>query len=171
MFDFFISFILFLIFIGVLFSVIYHLLTNYLHWKYQTIYSTNNPNYSNNLTPGCLPGCTPQGECPNGNFCYNATGKNPSCCAYDFQCNSCKGKRVPPQPTIPTTPPPVTGLNANLNIGTRLPEGMPVIGPRLDAKQLGQVELMRERQRAGDDRFFAQEWAEERGDPTGGALA
>jgi len=78
-----------------------------------------------------------------------------------------------PQPITTQFAPPqqqVSGINANLNIGTRLPEGEPVIGPRLDAKQLGQVELMREKQRAGDDRFFAQEWAEESGDPTGGAL-
>jgi hypothetical protein len=165
MFEFFISFIIFLIFLFVLFSVIYHLLTNYFHWKYQTIYSNNNPDYSNNLTPGCLSGCNDKGECPNGNFCYNS-----NCCKYDFQCNTCKRqKHIPPvsnQNSDPSTPPPITGNNlgirARISTRSRLNEGHPVIGPRLNARQLGKVEINRERQRAADDKFFEKEWADER---------
>ena len=87
---FFLSAIFVIIFIYLIGLVFYTKIMDYLHYKYQTLYSFHHPKYTRNLRPGCLPGCTKKGECPNGNFCYNALGDNPSCCAYDFQCNSCK---------------------------------------------------------------------------------
>ena len=70
--------------------VVYFYINRYLELKYQNLYSFYDDRYSRGLKPGCLPGCTPEGECPNGNFCYADLGKNPKCCAYDFQCKSCK---------------------------------------------------------------------------------
>jgi len=99
MFDSMIVFIFVVIFLTLFFLVGYDFLIRYLDRKYQAIYSYYDPRYSRNLRPGCLPGCTSKGECPNGNFCYNALGPNPTCCAYDFQCESCKTEsRIPPLP-------------------------------------------------------------------------
>ena len=80
-----------LIFISIILTVFHHLSKLYLHNKYQNAYNINDPSYSKGLRPGCLPGCTAEGTCPQGNFCYDALSDNPSCCAYDFQCESCKG--------------------------------------------------------------------------------
>ena len=81
----FLLFIIF-IFLAVSLTVIYHLFRNFLQQKYQTAQQE----YSKGVRPGCLPGCTAEGTCPQGNFCYDALGDNPSCCAYDFQCEACK---------------------------------------------------------------------------------
>ena len=81
-----------LIFISIILTVFYHLFRTYSHNMFQQVYSVNDPRYSKGVRPGCLPGCTAEGECPQGNFCYDALGDNPSCCAYDFQCEGCKSR-------------------------------------------------------------------------------
>ena len=130
MFDSIIVFIFVVIFLTLLLLVGYDFLIRYLNRKYQAIYSFSDPRYSRNLHPGCLPGCTSQGECPNGNFCYNALGPNPTCCAYDFQCESCK------------TPVPVTQLPNRLE-----PQRVPPLPNRLEPQRVPQLPNRLEPQR------------------------
>jgi len=78
------------IFLYLFIYVMFEYVMKYLHTKYQHLYSYYDDRYSRGLRKGCLSGCTPEGTCPGGNFCYDDQGPNPSCCAYDFQCNSCK---------------------------------------------------------------------------------
>ena len=84
-----IAFLFLLVFLLLILIPLQEGLLQYLHQKYQLIYHRNDPKYSINLRRGCLPGCTADGKCLYGNYCYDALGPNPQCCAYDFQCSEC----------------------------------------------------------------------------------
>ena len=133
MFESFIVFIFVTIFFVLFFLVGYDFLMRYLDAKYQTLYGNYDPRYSRNLRPGCLPGCNSRGECPNGNFCYNATGPNPTCCAYDFQCKTCASRNIvhPPRPvpSLPDRLPSQTGV-----LPDRLPSQTGILPDRLPSQ-------------------------------------
>lgn len=79
------GFIFILAFVTLIAYLLHQYITQHLHRKYQ-----GHLRIKQMKLPGCLAGCTKNGECPYGNYCYDDLGPNPSCCAYDFQCNQCK---------------------------------------------------------------------------------
>lgn len=80
-----IGFIFILAFVSLIAYLLHQYIMQYLHSKYQ-----RHLRISQIQTPGCLAGCTKEGECPYGNLCYDDLGPRPGCCAYDFQCDQCK---------------------------------------------------------------------------------
>lgn len=86
----------FIIILTVLFVIGVFYLVNQAYWRYFSMRMSQH-NYLHSKGPKhhgkqLLRGCTKNGECPNGNFCYNCEGPNATCCCYDFQCQESKEK-------------------------------------------------------------------------------
>lgn len=86
----------FIIILTVLFVIGVFYLVNQAYWRYFSMRMSQH-DYLHSKGPKhhgkrLLRGCTKNGECPNGNFCYNCEGPNATCCCYDFQCQESKEK-------------------------------------------------------------------------------
>lgn len=86
----------FIIILTVLFVIGVFYLVNQAYWRYFSMRMSQH-NYLHSKGPNhhgkrLLRGCTRNGKCPNGNFCYNCEGPGATCCCYDFQCQESKEK-------------------------------------------------------------------------------
>lgn len=80
----------FIIILTILFIIGVFYLVNQAYWRYFSMRMSQH-GYLHSRGPKyhgkrLLRGCTRNGKCPNGNFCYNCEGPNATCCCYDFQC-------------------------------------------------------------------------------------